>query len=141
MVDEARPGFLDVVQQRLTPTRGGFCGATNGTMLVIDPDGDISRCWNSAGVKTESIGNVNAAGFSQEQVDAEKQWTGYSPFLYASCESCRVLPLCRGGCSHPRLFAGAKASPCESIKFVIGHYVEFVGSRIDLTALEPAADA
>lgn len=132
-IDQTKPGFLDMVQQRLTPPRGGFCGATNGTMLVIDPDGDISRCWNSAGVKSESIGNVNAIAPSPVQVEADTRWTGYTPFLYASCQSCRVLPLCRGGCSHPRLFAGAKSSPCESIKFVIGQYVEFVGSRIDLS--------
>jgi uncharacterized protein len=135
-VDQTKPGFLDEVQQRLTPPSGGFCGATNGTMLVIDPDGDISRCWNSAGVKSESIGNVNAIAPTPEQLEAEHQWSGYTPFRYASCESCRVLPLCRGGCSHPRLFAGAQSSPCESIKFVIGQYVEFVGSRIELAAEE-----
>jgi uncharacterized protein len=140
-ISRESPEFIDVVQRELTPVSGAFCGATNGTLIVIDPDGDISRCWNSAGVKSEAIGNVNDLTATDAQAATETKWKGYVPFTYDSCETCRVLPLCKGGCSHPRVIMDSPTPPCESIKFTIDEYVSFIGRHLDCsTAEESAAD-
>lgn len=51
------PNNLSLVEKKLTPKKH-FCGATSENMFVIDPDGNVSRCWLSAGSESESIGNV-----------------------------------------------------------------------------------
>jgi uncharacterized protein len=119
--------FLRFIENELTPTVGSYCGATEGRMLVIDPKGNVSRCWNSAGVDSEAIGNVLE---SDESFAAEKMWSSYGPGSYESCATCKVLPLCKGGCSHPRLFAASKYPPCTDIKYNVDSYVEFIGSRL-----------
>ncbi len=122
---------------RLTPTTH-FCGATMGTMFVIDPAGDISRCWESVGVAAEAMGNVRQVDSDMTETAIAEQWRSMSPFVYPSCTACPVLPLCMGGCSHPRVFMGAKKSPCEAIKFQIRTAVETIGQIVRLPDLQPA---
>lgn len=114
---------------RLTP-RPHFCGATAGTLFVIDPDGDISRCWSSAGVATERIGSVYDLGSDMSASAVAKKWDEVSPFLNRACSRCKVLPLCMGGCAYPRLFARANQSQCESIRYQIRFAVETIAQII-----------
>lgn len=121
---------INKIARKLTP-KSQFCGATLGNLFVIDADGDISRCWHSAGSQSESIGNVRWEDGVVNQFNNDK-WNNISPFLYSSCSSCTVLPLCMGGCSHPRVFMGAKSSPCESIKYQIQACVDVIGSHLQV---------
>lgn len=123
---------LDAVQSQLTPRRG-YCGATNGGLFVIDHRGDVSRCFFSAGVADERIGNVHDMALTGEDETpnpVEARWRGYTPFDYASCSECRVLPLCMGGCSHARVLHDAIKPPCESIKYNITTYVREIATRL-----------
>ncbi|CAI7980988.1 Molybdenum cofactor biosynthesis protein A [Frankia sp. Hr75.2] len=123
---------------RLTPKKH-FCGATMGTMFVIDPAGDISRCWDSVGVAAEAMGNVRQVDSDMTETAIAEKWRTMSPFVYPSCTACPVLPLCMGGCSHPRVFMDSKKSPCEAIKFQINTAVETIGQIIRLPDLQPTA--
>jgi uncharacterized protein len=131
---QGEPERIQSMLRKLKPRSGHYCGATSGALHLIDPKGDISRCWMSAGVPSQSIGNVlidspePEVRFLQAQVDA--RWSNYSPFAFAACPTCKVLPLCAGGCSHPRLFAGDLTPPCEAIKHQIQQCVHEVGSRL-----------
>jgi uncharacterized protein len=124
-----KPGAIEAISNKLTP-KTHFCSATVGNMFVIDPAGNISRCWLSAGSQSEALGNVHQSYDDCSTTDNAQKWRNQSPFVYASCSSCKVLPLCMGGCSHPRLFMQSNVSPCEAIKQQIQHCVEFVGSRL-----------
>ncbi|MET4430488.1 radical SAM protein [Mycolicibacterium sp. 624] len=121
----------ELLVSRLTP-RAHFCSATRGAMFVIDPAGDISRCWDSVGVASEAMGNVHQVDSDMAETEVAEKWRAMSPFVYPSCTACPVLPLCMGGCSHPRVFMDAKKSPCESIKFQIRTAVETIGQIIRL---------
>jgi uncharacterized protein len=125
---------------RLTPKKH-FCSATSGTMFAIDPVGDISRCWDSVGVASEAMGNVHQVDSDMTDTPIAERWRTMSPFTYPSCTSCPVLPLCMGGCSHPRVFMDAKKSPCESIKFQIRTAVESIGQIVQLPDLQSAASS
>jgi uncharacterized protein len=125
---------------RLTP-KSHFCSATSGTMFAIDPVGDISRCWDSVGVASEAMGNVHQVDSDMTETAIAERWRAMSPFVYPSCTSCPVLPLCMGGCSHPRVFMDAKKSPCESIKFQIHTAVESIGQIVQLPDLQPSVPA
>jgi uncharacterized protein len=126
------PAKLKTIVKRLTP-KTHFCGATAKSLFVIDPDGNISRCWQSAGSNSESIGNVRRIPETQEN-EIDRRWDSASPFIYSACSSCRVLPLCMGGCSHPRLFMDSPLPPCESIKFQIQNMVAAIGKRLAIPA-------
>lgn len=124
------PQAISVIGKRLTP-KTHFCSATTGSGIVVDPSGDVSRCWLSAGSKSESIGNILdlVEDSSDPKVD-DARWLLAAPFQYRECLSCHVLPLCMGGCSHSRVFMNAKAPPCETIKYQIGYFVQTVGERL-----------
>jgi uncharacterized protein len=125
---------LDIMQEELTPRRS-YCGATNGGLYVIDHKGDVSRCYISAGVAQEKIGNVHdLARIATQAIPtgtaADQAWREYTPFNYESCRECRVLPLCMGGCSHARVLHDAIHPPCESIKHNITAYVQEISRRL-----------
>ncbi|MEA5392101.1 SPASM domain-containing protein [Cyanobium gracile UHCC 0139] len=122
--------FKDLVK-KLVPKKH-FCGATLGNMHVIDPAGFISRCWHSAGSPAEAMANVHKLHLSDNASDIARRWREFTPFAYPACHDCKVLPLCMGGCSHPRVFMNAAEPPCDSIKHHIQFCVDQVGSAIDL---------
>lgn len=126
------PEGLRWVQNKLEPQHGHFCSATAQTMAVISPDGYISRCWESVGDPAQAVGHVLADTECPESHDASRKWSTYTPLAYPTCSSCKVLPLCMGGCSYPRLFMGAQTPPCESIKRQISECVTQLGRRLKL---------
>jgi uncharacterized protein len=129
--DLTRPEAFQQLADKLTPKRH-FCSATSGSMFVIDADGDISRCWESAGVKADSIGNVLTQERAKKERAVDAKWEAYRPFAYSACASCRVLPLCMGGCSYPRVIMDASNAECTSIRHQIEFCVEEVAKRLVL---------
>jgi uncharacterized protein len=130
--------YVEHAQNSLRP-KSHACGATLGNMFVIDFRGDISRCWISAGLPEERIGNVcdiHAGDLKEDNLftdsEVDRQWREYTPFNFDDCRDCRVLPLCMGGCSHARVLHGAVKPPCESIKYNINKYVADIGARLPL---------
>lgn len=122
---------LQALVGRLKP-KAHFCSASRNSMFTIDPAGNISRCWHSAGSKSEAMGTVfDSIDVIDNSLIAHK-WKKYSPISYKTCKFCRVLPLCMGGCSHPRLFMNAVKPPCEPIKYQINEIVNRVASYIDI---------
>jgi len=127
----ASPEMLQQLADKLRP-KEHFCSATTGAMFVIDADGDISRCWESAGVKSESIGNVLTERRTVEEKAVNAKWEAYHPLAYSACADCRVLPLCMGGCSYPRVVHDATNPECTSIRQQIDFCVDEVAKRLKL---------
>jgi len=128
-----RPELVQWWVQKLHPKQH-FCSATTGAMFVIDADGDISRCWESAGVKSQSIGNVLSECQSSDGEAIESKWKSYNPLAYSACAGCRVLPLCMGGCSYPRVILDAQNPECTAIRNQIQFCVDEVGKRLNIPA-------
>ncbi|MBW4651086.1 MAG: SPASM domain-containing protein [Kastovskya adunca ATA6-11-RM4] len=126
------PEALQRVVQKLVP-KSHFCSATLGSMFVIDPEGYVSRCWHSAGSPAESIGNVHDLAEAAISSKVSRDWDEFSPLAYPSCRGCKVLPLCMGGCSHPRMFMETTKPPCESIKYQVQFCVDTLGRIIATT--------
>ena len=130
--EKITPKVLETMIDSLKP-RNQYCSSTSGSHFVIDPEGNISRCWHSAGVPAESIGNVHDKNIHVDLSNNESLWNSYSPFALQNCRNCKVLPLCMGGCPHPRIFGNNKPS-CESIKFQMDYVIEQVSMAIDVNA-------
>jgi uncharacterized protein len=126
-----RPEALKDLVNKLVP-KTHVCGATLGNMHVIDPAGYVSRCWHSAGSPSEAMGNIHDMNIFIDSLNIAQRWQDFSPFAYPACENCNVLPLCMGGCSHPRVFMDATEPPCDSIKQQIQFCVDQVGEIIQV---------
>jgi uncharacterized protein len=134
------PERVQHLLNKLVPKKH-FCSATTGAMFVIDADGDVSRCWESAGVKSESIANVLTPHARREAREAiDSRWSEYNPLAYSACAKCKVLPLCMGGCSYPRVILDDNNAQCTSIKSQIRFCLEEVGRRLKLPE-RPEVDA
>ncbi|MCL6611582.1 MAG: SPASM domain-containing protein [Peptococcaceae bacterium] len=106
------------------PNIAHACGANRINSFVIDPDGDMYKCWHEIGDKPASIGNIT--GFRQRGKSErmrEIRWLTWEPFESEECVRCKILPVCMGGCSG-RTILGSKAGPdCREWKYSLEHYV------------------
>lgn len=84
------------------PRFGNLCIADNPRGAVVSPGGLIFRCWNEvAATEDAASGLLNTRGdvTSDGAMKANReQWTQYDPFAHEQCRTCKVAPLCVGGC-------------------------------------------
>jgi uncharacterized protein len=122
---------LRLTLRKLTP-RSQFCAATSGNLFVIDPEGYISRCWHDVDTPSEAIGHVTELKTDFSDSAINRIWMNYSPFENEECHSCKVLPLCLGGCARLVLLSDYKTRPCESIREQIQSSVERVAKHLEI---------
>lgn len=127
--DKLTPNVLKNLVYRLNP-RSRFCSATTDEFYVFDPRGNISRCWHSAGNHAEKVGTIYDEVETIHFSNIQEKWNSFSPFSSRKCISCKVLPLCMGGCPHSRVFGSIESPQCESIKSQIKQIVEVVGNAL-----------
>ncbi len=93
------------------------CGAVTPNSLVILPNGELHKCWNTCGDSTKSIG-VLEKGSVTYKPDTAFKWLGWNPFRN-DCEKCNVLPQCMGGCPYNSIYKSSNVGPqviCNSLK-------------------------
>jgi len=74
---------------------GYSCGATNPSSHVIDPNGNLFRCWNEVGQKERSVGDV-VNGITNW--DRYTRWMNFgTDMLSNKCKQCSIVGLCVGG--------------------------------------------
>ena len=104
----------------LPPHLMGMCGAAKENGLVVGPNGDVHKCWETVSMDSYKIGNLNDPDFNL--YEAGKAWTTWSPFAEKECLDCRIMPNCMGMCTYRFLFkenysGNSALTPCPSIKF------------------------
>lgn len=97
-----------------------FCGANARNAFVIDPDGNLLKCYQDLGsAQNKAIGKIGADG--EEEIDAPQrlmQWLNWDPFEVEACRNCRVLPLCMGGCVHKIVNGGMDVDKgCQKLRW------------------------
>lgn len=103
----------DFQSLRLPPTNLSGCGAIMKNAYVIDPLGNLYKCWNTIGQKGESIGNVS--GDVKNLITSNLlKWMTYNPFN-DECNDCITQPLCMGGCAYHKVKSGN--NKCNKYKF------------------------
>ena len=91
---------------------GGVCGADYGNSYLVAPDGLLFKCWAQASLGVEqAIGNI----FDDQVTPLQRQnlvrYLDWDPMQDGTCQDCRVLPICMGGCPYMRVH-GAPGSNC-----------------------------
>lgn len=103
-----------------------YCGADYLYSYVIEPNGNIYKCWNEVGIEKCSIGNIgNCKDFEQLIRNPNQNYAKFltwSPFKFEKCRECSYLPICTGGCQYNGHRAGEPV--CERWKYVLGDYIK-----------------
>ncbi|MEW5797000.1 MAG: SPASM domain-containing protein [Candidatus Zixiibacteriota bacterium] len=103
------------VEKLPSPTTAA-CMAQLISAYVVDPDGDLYRCFNYVGDKAHACGNLTQDA-DYRHPEFLRLFT-FDPFSNKRCRECRVLPLCMGGCPSRRLDRDITAEQqCESWRF------------------------
>ena len=106
------------------PSIAHSCTANQINAFVVDPDGDMYKCWSEIGDKPARIGNI--IDFKQRGKDErmrEIRWLTWEPFDYADCLACKVLPICMGSCAYRAMFVNKDRPDCAEWKYGLEHYV------------------
>lgn len=79
------------------------CFANNMYCFLIDPIGDLYKCWISMQNKKYRIGNVSTNSTFNSVMNS--RYLCGSDYIFSSkCRECSVLPICEGGCPMVRYF-------------------------------------
>lgn len=100
------------------------CDANRTNAFVLDPDGDMYKCWTEIGNKATSIGKIgDLTQQKEEKGNREIQWLTWEPFEYPDCVECKMLPICMGGCAHHAMFINRDRPECKEWKYSLENYV------------------
>jgi len=92
------------------------CMAQLVNAYVVDPDGDLYRCWNYIGDKSHTCGNI-AQELNPRHPEFMRLFS-FDPFENHKCRECNVLPLCQGACPSRRFDRNVTADQqCESWRY------------------------
>lgn len=98
----------------------GICCAVSKDNVIIDPLGDIYKCWNEIGDINAKIGDINS-GVSFK-INYTK-WLNYN-FGGNECSKCKILPVCLGGCPFRYINNGERM--CHPLKFKFAELVNLI---------------
>lgn len=117
----------------LTHPRGCYCGANTLNHLVIDPAGQLLKCYEDLGSADRyGIGYLDEEGVEQLTLPRNHlAWLSWDPFEHEECLDCKVLPLCMGGCSYQMVRNGLGIGPgCLKLRYNVDDIVRLYGERL-----------
>ncbi len=80
-----------------TPS-GGACFSLSPHGYVIDPGGELHKCWADVGNKDAYLGNVRTPIAMSPKL---LKWLSFNPFeKFPECTECKFFPICGGGCPY-----------------------------------------
>lgn len=93
--------------------------------FVIDPDGNLYKCWEEIGKTQSKIGNINK-GLDKFRNKNYYDYLHFNPTKHLICKECNILPLCMGGPCPLRRVDGRDID-CESkkVEFLDKMYISF----------------
>lgn len=106
------------------PSNARPCIANRIDTAVIDCYGNIYKCRSQVGEFEKRIGNVcDSENQTVDEAVREINWLEWTPFQYAVCRECKILPICMGGCPFT-LYDNDDALPkCDEWKYNLDFFV------------------
>lgn len=105
------------------PRFHGTCGAVRPTGLVVLPNGDVHKCWDTVSWPDKKAGSIlDPEMISRSEIF--QRWVQWTPFDNDTCRNCKLLPSCSGACAYKFVHADttrgeAAVLPCPSWKYNI----------------------
>lgn len=124
--------------QKLPAPTNVFCMAQQVGCLLIDPDGDLYRCFNHVGDKAKTVGHISAElNFRHPEFN---RLFRFDPFEHPECRDCSILPLCMGSCPARRLNGnGQPETTCDTWKYNLEPMLEIIALARQQAATAQAA--
>lgn len=125
-------GFYYAGRAFSTPVKS-FCGANSNSYFVIDSKANLLKCYHDLGSADElGIGRIGDDG---EEIVTNPynlfKWLDWDPFEIEECRSCKLLPVCMGGCSHAIMRDGLKVDRgCVKLRFSMDETIELIGKSL-----------
>lgn len=111
-----------VIVPQVSSVVGGVCQVDNKNAFVVHPDGTLMKCWAELGNAPEPVGSLADPG--TWKTDLMGSLEDRDPFDDAGCRSCKMLPLCMGGCPQQRaLWRKFGVKHCPPMKYAFGPYL------------------
>ena len=101
---------------------------------VVDPNGDLTKCWCDIGHDEYCIGNIMKGDTKFKRLI---EYFNYDVFSDPKCKNCSIIPICMGGCPRRRIDKGHTI--CASAKKMINNNVVAAAKEKDKTleSMEP----
>jgi uncharacterized protein len=105
------------------PKHRGTCGAARPLGFVLNPNGDLYKCWDTVNKKDYKVGTIFDIDSVQDN-PVYKSWLNWNPLDDETCIRCKLLPSCAGGCAFKFLYrvqtmGEAAEMPCISWRYNI----------------------
>lgn len=114
---EEEVSFYEKAMQRgfkIAPFGGtnfGICCAVALNSFVVDPLGDLYKCWDDIGRSERKVGNISEPPMLTQNMI---RWMNYEP-KDEDCKSCFAMPMCMGGC--PNIALNGDKKQCVSFRY------------------------
>ena len=91
----------------------GYCIAVSLNSFIVDPQGNLYKCWNTIGNEKEVIGTLDQP---QSYSPSFFRWLSWDPYDFEQCMQCTIFPICKGGCPY-KGFEGDRTPHCDIWKY------------------------
>ena len=95
------------------------CCADSINSFVIDPKGNIYKCWSDIGIEKYCLGNISETFDNKSRI---YEYALYDPTEDEECKYCSILPICMGGC--PRRRIDNLVDRCSAYKYNLEPYLQ-----------------
>jgi uncharacterized protein len=129
-------GFL---LDRIPLPQSVSCMAGMVNAFLVDPEGDLYRCYLYAGDKSKSIGNIRNP-IDYQHPDYRRMFA-FDPFDDPTCRECFLLPTCMGGCPARRAYQGMTGEQlCKDWKYNLQPMLE-IAAETQIRTMQAAENA
>ena len=84
----------------LPQTRLFHCMADNQQGWLVNPSGQVFKCWNDATQPQNAVFDLSNEKQTKLMEKAGQRWKSWNPFDFPDCAACNILPFCMGGCPY-----------------------------------------
>lgn len=107
--------------------KANACTADDANSYVIAPDGKAYKCWSDIGIEEYVVQDLLK---DDTGLFGKRYWEYimYDPTHDERCKTCKVLPLCMGGCPYKRVMKNQER--CNEYKHSLDEYLQKIAEKI-----------
>ena len=124
-------GYPETINYPNLITNSCLADSLNG--FLIDPKGNIYKCWNDIGFEERVVGSLmenTTVKFNRALFD---EYMLYDATKDLECSNCNILPICMGGCPRRRV---EKENRCSDFKYNIEKKLQWMAKKLEYKSEE-----
>jgi len=110
-------GYFDIQ----VPSLSTACCAISSSSMIIDPNGNLYKCWDDIGNSKEIVGTIYEGIRLNNNLT---QWLNYNPLSNDECKECKIYPICQGGCAN--YVIKKNCHNCHPLKYSDNEFIDLL---------------